>query len=109
MVNNTPTRQALILSSLGIVYNSQGDYPRAIEFHERSLKIELVIHGEQHPNTPASYNNLGMKGFHKKKEFERALEFHTTAFKIFSSKLGDKHIETGQSHDNLALAYCALG
>ena len=58
MVNSQHPDTAASYGSLGNVYHAQGDYARAIEFYERSLKIELAIHGEQHPDTSSSYTKF---------------------------------------------------
>ena len=43
---------------IGLVYDSQGNYTKALEYHEKSLAIRLSIFGENHPDVADSYENL---------------------------------------------------
>ena len=36
------------------------DNKKALEYHELSLNIRKKILGEEHPDTAASYNNIGL-------------------------------------------------
>ena len=81
MVNSTPTRQALILTWALFIISRGATQARAIEFHERNLKIRLAIHGEQNPVTASSYGNLG-NVYNSQGDYPRAIEFHERSLKI---------------------------
>ena len=36
----------------------QGQYDRALEYHAKDLAITLAVHGDQHPSTATTYNNM---------------------------------------------------
>ena len=40
--------------NLGFVYGNQGDYPKALEYHEKCLAIRLKTFGAEHPRTKKS-------------------------------------------------------
>ena len=42
----------------GQKYGNKGDYDRAIEFYNKSLRIRLATLGEDHPHTAMAQNNL---------------------------------------------------
>lgn len=39
------------LRLLGLVYGAQGDYVRALDMHEKALRIRRKVFGEDHPKT----------------------------------------------------------
>ena len=52
---------------------AKGDYEKAIESFGKSLAIMFATLGENHPNTTATYMNMG-SAFHSKGDYDRALE-----------------------------------
>jgi tetratricopeptide (TPR) repeat protein len=46
-------------NNLGWVYNSKGEYDKAIDYYENELQINLNAFDGQHPNVATTYNNLG--------------------------------------------------
>jgi hypothetical protein len=47
------------IESMASGYKFKGDYRKALEYHEKSLKIRLKLLGEEHEHTAVSYNNIG--------------------------------------------------
>ena len=43
----------------GLVYDRQGKYEEALEYHQKSLDIEIRVFGSDHPDVAKSYNNIG--------------------------------------------------
>ncbi len=62
-------------------------------FLMKALEIRLNKLGSQHPNTAASYNNIG-NAFKSKGELDKALENFEKALEIRLEKLGPSHPET---------------
>lgn len=67
------------LTGLGNAYNSLGDYPKAIEYHQQSLKIAREIgdrQGEANSlgNLGNAYNSLG--------DYPKAIEYYQQSLKI---------------------------
>ena len=86
--------------NLGSALDDFGEYDRAIEYYERSLKITLATLGENHPSTAASYNNLGST-YDSKGEYDRAIEYYERSLKIKVATLGENHPSTIRSKNNI--------
>ena len=72
--------------ALGIAYYSLGDFRKAIEYHERHLKISKEVgdragEGAAYGNLGVAYRNLG--------DFQKAIEYHERDLKI-STEVGDR-------------------
>ena len=51
---------ALSYNNIGSVYDSQGDYAHAMEYHQKALGIRIKVFGERNTQmSPESYNNIG--------------------------------------------------
>ena len=90
--------------NLGNAYHSLGDFERAIQYHERHLKIAKEV-GDK-AGEGKSYCNLG-NAYHSLGDFERAIQYHERHLKI-AKEVGDKAGE-GKSYSNLGIAYRTQG
>jgi len=61
-------------NNIGLVYNSKGEYDKALEFYQKSLEINLISLPPNHPDLATSYNNIGLV-YNSKGEYDIALEF----------------------------------
>jgi tetratricopeptide (TPR) repeat protein len=95
---------AASLTSLGNVYQSLGEYPKAIEFHQQSLAIFREI-GDR-GGEAASYRNLGTV-YDSLGEYEKAIEFHQQSLAI-DREICDRGGEAN-SYNNLGTVYNSLG
>ncbi|WP_396680131.1 tetratricopeptide repeat protein [Microcystis aeruginosa FACHB-524] len=95
---------AASLTSLGIVYDSLGEYQKASEFYQQSLAITREI-GDRWGEA-ASYNNLGTV-YDSLGEYEKAIEFHQQSLAI-TREIGDRGSEA-KSYNNLGIVYYSLG
>ncbi|MCL1467136.1 CHAT domain-containing protein [Argonema galeatum] len=96
--------EANSLGSLGIAYNSLGQFERAITFHEKSLAIKRQIQDCQGEAT--CLGNLGI-AYHSLGEYEEALNCHKQSLDI-SREIKDPQGEAA-SLGNLGIAYHSLG
>ena len=90
--------------ALGIAYYSLGDFRKAIEYHERHLKISKEVgdragEGKAYGNLGNAYRNVG--------DFQKAIEYHERHLKI-SKEVGDRAGE-GTAYGNLGNVYFSLG
>ena len=90
--------------ALGIAYYSLGDFRKAIEYHERHLKISKEV-GDRAGEGKA-YGNLG-NAYHSLGDFHKAIEYNERHLKI-SKEVGDRAGE-GNAYCNLGNAYHSLG
>ena len=90
--------------ALGIACYSMGDFRKAIEYHERQLKISKEVgdragQGIACGNLGIAYRSLG--------DFQKAIEYHERHLEI-SKEVGDRAKE-GIAYGNLGIAYRSLG
>ncbi len=58
-----------------------GNYQKAIEYFEKSLKIELRTLGEDHASIATTYSNIG--SFHQNMgNYRKALDYYEKTLKI---------------------------
>ena len=71
---------------LGSIFFSPGDFPEAVEYHEKHLKISIEI-GDRAGEGKA-YGNLG-NAYWSLRDFEKAIEYHEKHLKI-AKEIGDR-------------------
>ncbi|XP_067023796.1 tetratricopeptide repeat protein 28-like [Acropora muricata] len=89
--------------SLGIAYFSLGDIRKAIEYHEKHLKIALKVHDR--PGEGGAYGNLGI-AYRSLGDIRKAIEYHEKVLKI-AIQSGDRAGE-GTAYGNPGSAYRSL-
>ena len=94
--------------AIGSQFNFIADYDKAIQYYEKSLAIILKVHGDQHPSTGTSYNNLGLV-WSDKGEYGKAIDYHEKGLAIRLKVHGDQHPSTGISYNNLGLVWSYKG
>ena len=92
------------LNSVGMVYRNQGDYPKAIEYFFKALKM-----AEEQENKQSQANILGNIGlvYKNQNDYPKALEHYFKALTI-AKELGDKSLITTWI-GNIGGAYYGLG
>ena len=89
-------------------YYQDGNYPKALEFHTKALKIQEKFLGKDNINIANSYNYIGgdyiMMG-----NYPRALEFLTKASDIREKVLGKDHHDTASSYNGIGTVYNIMG
>ena len=95
-------------NNIGLVYDNQGNYAKALEYYEKSLAIDLKVFGENHPDTAMSYNNIGGV-YYDQGNYAKALEFLNKALAIKLKVSGENHPDTAASYNNIGGVYDAQG
>nr|VFK54661.1 MAG: Tetratricopeptide repeat-containing protein [Candidatus Kentron sp. TUN]VFK58106.1 MAG: Tetratricopeptide repeat-containing protein [Candidatus Kentron sp. TUN] len=90
-----------LLNQAGVYLLTQAEYPRSRVLLETALEIQQQLHGEQHPTTATTLNNLaGLLDSQGK--YEEAKPLYGQALTIRRSVLGEDHPHTATSLNNLA-------
>jgi len=95
---------AKILNDYGRIYYILGEYDKAIEYYEKTLKIILSTLGENHPNTAIVYNNIGLVLYSDGK-YDTAMEQYEKSLKIKLINLEEIHPDTAVVHNNIGLVW----
>ena len=95
-------------NALGLAYDNKGEYDKAIDYHEKSLAIQLKTLGAEHPSVGTSYNNIG-GAYSEKGEYDKALEYYEKDLAIQLKALGAGHSAVATSYGNIAKAYYDKG
>ena len=89
---------------IGVAYNEQGDYAKALEYYGKALDIQERVLGHDHPNSARSYNNIGVV-YGKQGNYPKALEYLEKALDIDERVLGPDNPSTATSYGNIGLVY----
>jgi hypothetical protein len=85
-----------LLFQLGKCEDHFGNYDRALEYHEKSLAIDLKVHGGEHPDVAISYSNIG-RIWDSKGDYDRAMEFHEKCLSIRLKVHGNEHPDVART------------
>lgn len=96
------------LYALAAMYYNSGQYAKALQLHQQSLKIRKSILSEKHPDylnslgsIAALYNAMG--------QYDKALPLYLQVLQIRKETLGEKHPDFIKSLNNIAGLYCVIG
>lgn len=100
---------AVFCNNIGFIYYEQGDYPRALEYYEKSLSIYVSLFGDNHPDVAtSSYNNIGLF-YNAQGNDSRALEYFEKSLSIRESLFGDNHLYVATSYNIIGAVYSLQG
>ena len=99
---------AISYNNIGSVYDNQGDYPKALEYHLKALAIREKALGQDHPDVAMSYNNIGIV-YSYQGDYPRSLEYHLKALSIWEKVLGQGHPNVATSYNNIGSVYYNQG
>ena len=91
-------------NEIGLVYDRQGDYGKALEYHFKALAIKEKVLGTEHPSTATSYNNIGAI-YKAQSDYGKALEYYQKALAIREKVFGTEHPSTATSYNNIGAVY----
>jgi len=61
-------------NNIALVYDNQGEYPKALEWFQKALAICEKVLGKEHPDTAMTYNNIAMV-YNNQGDYTKALEW----------------------------------
>jgi tetratricopeptide (TPR) repeat protein len=97
-----------LLIQLGVCERKLSNFDKALEYYEKALAIQLKVHGDEHPSTGTSYNNLGGV-WNDKGEYDKALEYYEKSLAIDLKVHGDQHTSTSTLYHNLGRVWYYKG
>ncbi|CAF4527924.1 unnamed protein product [Rotaria socialis] len=110
--NNLGLRKLFSLATsytnLGGAYYHMGDYPKALEFYDKSFKIKEKTLPPSHLDLAASYNNIGLV-YDKMSDYSKALQFYEKADEINQQTLPSNHPNLAAGYNNIAEVYRSIG
>ena len=105
---NQPLMQAELLTAIGGTYRGLGLYEKSITTIGRARELRRRELGDDHQDTLASMNWLGL-AYKDAARLEEAIALHEQTLKVRRAKLGPEHRDTLDSMNNLAMSYAAAG
>jgi tetratricopeptide (TPR) repeat protein len=97
-----------VIGFLGSVYYSQGDYSKALEWHDQALAEQERSLGRDHPLTLATVNNMALV-YGSQGDYIKALEWYGRALAGQETSLGIDHPDTLATVNNMASVYASQG
>ena len=105
---NATKEVASLYFFLGDGFDELADYSQSLTWYKKSLDIRENVLGKDHPDTAATYNNIGLV-YCNKGDYDKALEYYGKALDIFENVLGKDHPNTAATYNNIAEVYCNKG
>jgi tetratricopeptide (TPR) repeat protein len=87
-------------NNIGSVFNHQGEYAKALEYHGKAMAIWKKVLGTEHPEVATSYNNIGVV-YDNLGDYVKALEYYDKALAIRENVLGTDHPYTKRVRDKI--------
>jgi tetratricopeptide (TPR) repeat protein len=84
------------------------DNASVLKFSQQELAIREEVHGKNHADTAASYNNMGMSCF-TTGNYSKALGYYQQALNILEETHGDKHPDIASSYNFIGMLYSKMG
>ncbi len=91
-------------NNLGFIYNNQGDIPKALEYFDKSLKLQEELKDKQ--GIAEALGNIGVI-YYFQNDKEKALDYYTKALKL-REELGIKE-DIANSLNNIGTLYYMMG
>jgi tetratricopeptide (TPR) repeat protein len=91
-------------NNIGSIWDSKGEYDKALELYQQCLDIQLMTLGAEHPDVAISYNNIGVV-WDNKGEYDKALEFYQQCLDIRLRTLGAEHPDVANSYNNIGVVW----
>jgi tetratricopeptide (TPR) repeat protein len=95
-------------SNIANVYDSQGEYAKALLWYSMALAIREKVLGAEHPDTAEIYNNIAGV-YDNQGDYAKALELYSKVLAIEEKVLGAEHPSTATTYNNIAVVYYHQG
>ena len=89
---------------LGAIKNAQGEYKKAIDFHEKALDMMKIIFPAGHPSIDTCCHNIGI-GHYQLGDYAEALSCYEKVLDNSGKYLPDNHPVLADTYNNIGLIY----
>jgi tetratricopeptide (TPR) repeat protein len=100
--------KALYYNNLGYIKDNQGDYEKAIEYHEKGLEIGEKTLSPDDPSLATSYGNIGLV-YRNMGDYTKAVSFLQKDIGIVEKTLSPDDPWLATSYNNIATVYMNMG
>ena len=83
--------------SIASLYYSQGKYAEALEYHNKSLEIDLRVVGPDHPHVASTYKSSRVI-YRQQAKYPEALEMYAKCLKIEEKVHGLEHPDVASTY-----------
>jgi tetratricopeptide (TPR) repeat protein len=94
---------AVSLNKLGVLHGGNGEFDRAMDYHEQALAIRQEQLGPDHPDCARVLNDMGNVAQYRG-DYREAERIHRRVLAIRERTLGPEHLDVASSLNNLAKA-----
>ncbi|MCL2362029.1 MAG: tetratricopeptide repeat protein [Defluviitaleaceae bacterium] len=98
----------IAIADIAMIFESQGDYPKALEWYFKALAIYEKSLGTEHLSIAITYNNIALV-YKNQGDYPKALEWYFKALAIKEKNLGTEHPNTAATYNNIAGVYMDQG
>jgi tetratricopeptide (TPR) repeat protein len=98
---------AVSYNRIGDIWDTKGDYDKALGYFEKNLAINLEYYGESHPNVAVSYNRIG-DIWDTKGDYDKALGYFEKNLAINLEYYGESHPNVSGVFNNFGLLYMKI-
>ncbi len=99
---------ATALNNIGCMFNSDGEYARALQYYMKAISIQVERFGENFPFVGTMYTNVGIALDHLERHDE-AMQYFQKALATRKATLSDTHPQVALSHVDIGQAYTRQG
>ena len=93
-----------LFNNVGIVFDEQGEYDKALEYYQKTLSIRERFLGAHHSEVAHPLNNIGVM-FWNMGNYDKALEYYRKSLVIREKTLGPEHPLVATTLSNIGLVY----
>jgi pentatricopeptide repeat protein len=97
-----------VLSLGNLLYRSQGKYDEALELYHEAEKVLVGVHGHEHLDVAATYNNIA-NVYLRQGKHDLALEYYQKDLEITVRIVGHAHPDVATTKFNLGLLLQNMG
>ena len=92
-------------NEIGLVYDEQRDYPKALEYYQKALDIRERVFGHGHPDLAKAYDRIGLL-CECYGDYAKALEYHQKAIEIIEQAFGmDNPVIVSSYYNRIGTVY----